>query len=572
MLRIGIKTKQLIQTFFSKITHRRKMTATDSSFINIQNDVAVDDNPTADSKWRVVMIIIMLLAPAVGVGGGILMKETTKTDDLALLYATIGLWATMIVINIPLIFIKRSKYFLIIFIANIIFSVVSIIMTFVTVGKSNHTNTVKWYISAVVLYCLIYNSNNLILLIYKDKHIEETTPAASELQSPTKSEKTPLVTKQQPKPATKPPAKKSTGGGAISEKQRWWTMKQINCTLGTDPDNSKDMAKEIPKDEFLAAWKLSFEKTNANMVKWGTTLYNAIDKTNKGSITVKQLETEVESYTNSDSSPTKVAAAPQVTIKRTVPPQAVPDVNKSIDIKFIIISVLLSAMITATFFVRYVYSFKLWLAMAGVTLFVFLAYCFALVENRYWEPLKNSASMHALSDRLAKVRARPAKLELYGECYHYKSTSTTAVVGGVSIKSSDREKVVSQKFTSVFPVTKVCDNSDLTPDLSGCNVVAIHINTQYCFATKETREKFVAFQREFNDRHRNKDHCYEFGTRLQIPNLERSILGLKSSIWWITWYYYVHTWAIPPLVYLWRRAYDRSVKRTTYTICKQYWA
>ena len=159
MLRIflsdGIKTKQLIQTFFSKITHRRKMTVTDSSFINIQDDVAVDDNPTADSKRRVVMIIIMLLAPAVGVGGGILMKETTKTDDLALLYATIGLWATMIVINIPLIFIKRSKYFLIIFIANIIFSVVSIIMAFVTVGKSNHTNTVKWYISAVVLYGLI---------------------------------------------------------------------------------------------------------------------------------------------------------------------------------------------------------------------------------------------------------------------------------------------------------------------------------------------------------------------------------------------------------------------------------
>ena len=159
MLRIflsdGIKTKQLIQTFFPKITHRRKMTLTDSSFINNQDDVAVDDNPTADSKRRVVMIIIMLLAPAVGVGGGILMKETTKTDDLALLYLTIGLCATMIVINIPLIFIKRSNYFLVIFIANIIFSVVSIIMAFVTVGKINHIYTVKWYISAVVLYGLI---------------------------------------------------------------------------------------------------------------------------------------------------------------------------------------------------------------------------------------------------------------------------------------------------------------------------------------------------------------------------------------------------------------------------------
>ena len=206
-------------------------------------------------------------------------------------------------------------------------------------------------------------------MIYKDKHIEETTPAASELQSPTKSENTPLVTKQQPKPATKPPAKKSTGGGVINEKQRWWTMKQINSTLGTDPDNSKDMAKEIQKDEFLAAWKLSFEKSNANMVKWGTTLYNAIDKTNKGSITVKQLETEVESCTNSNSSPTKVAAAPQVTIKRTVPPQTVPDVNKSVDIKCIIISVLLSAMIIATFFViRYVDFNQLWLAMAGATI------------------------------------------------------------------------------------------------------------------------------------------------------------------------------------------------------------
>eukprot|EP01060_Flectonema_neradi_P021158 TRINITY_DN2869_c0_g1_i1.p1 TRINITY_DN2869_c0_g1~~TRINITY_DN2869_c0_g1_i1.p1 ORF type:complete len:564 (+),score=96.53 TRINITY_DN2869_c0_g1_i1:55-1746(+) len=555
-----------------------------SAFINIQQDdeVELQSEPSSDAKWTIIMLISALCAPALGVTGGVVMKETTSTDDVAVLYTSMGLWGAMFAANVPLLFVTRSKYFLMIFVANIVLSILCIIMTFVTVGLSDHVHKVRWYIAASVLYVIIYHANNLVLLVYKDKRIEETTPTSpAELQSPISSisETTPLVTKSEaeqppPKPAPKKPAAKKSSS-AINERQRWWTFKEITATLGIDQDLDEEMSKQIPKDEFLKGWNTAFSKTNEKMVKWGTLLYNSIDRTGKGYITMKQLSRELDGYTTNNGTGTDggKVPAPEVVIQRKVPPAAVPDVNTHYDCWFIAVSICFSLFIVATFFViKYVDYVKLWFIMMGFTGGLFLAYCIILRERRYWAPLKNTASMHALNDRLAQIRARPARLLVTGTCYHYKTTTTKTTVGGVSIKSSDREKVVSQKFQQVFPTTKVKDNSDLPPVLSDCDLVAVSIATQYCFATKSTREKFKAFQNEFNDKHRNKDNCYEFGAKLDIPGLETSVLGMRSTIWWITWYYYVHTWLIPPLVYLWRRAYDRKVKKTKYTVCKQYWA